>query len=156
MAKNCDSRRQEIVRGVVAVDGKTLRGSKKSAEGSGALHLLSAYACEAGLVIGQRAVDEKSNEIKAIPELLEMLALNGTIVSIDAMGTQKAIAAKIAAEGGDYVPALKSSQTTLRDDVKMFFEDTELAKTCGVHKTVSAGHGRIEERECRAADASWL
>lgn len=147
---------QEIVRGVVAVDGKTLRGSKKSAEGSGALHLLSAYACEAGLVIGQRAVDGKSNEIKAIPELLEMLALNGAIVSIDAMGTQKAIAAKIAAQGADYVLALKGNQSTLRDDVKMFFEDTELAKTCAAHKTVSAGHGRIEERECRAANASWL
>ncbi|MGH6841526.1 MAG: ISAs1 family transposase, partial [Methylocella sp.] len=74
----------------------------------------------------------------------------------DAMGRQKAIAAKIAAQGADYVLALKGNQSTLRDDVKMFFEDTELAKTCAVRKTVSAGHGRIEERECRAANASWL
>lgn len=133
------------------------RGSKKPADGSGALHLLSAYACEAGLVTGQRAVDGKSNEIKAIPGLLEMLALDGAIVSIDAMGTQKAIAAKIAAQEADYVLALKRNQSTLHDDVKIFFEDAELAKTCAVHKTASAGHGRIEERECRAAEATgWL
>jgi DDE_Tnp_1-associated/Transposase DDE domain len=80
---------REVVRGVVvAIDGKTLRGSKKAGDGSGALHLLSAYACDAGLVVGQRAVDGKSNEIKAIPELLEMLAIKGAIVSIDAMGTE--------------------------------------------------------------------
>ncbi|MDQ6702185.1 MAG: ISAs1 family transposase [Pseudomonadota bacterium] len=83
-----------------------LRGSKKEPGGSGALHLLSAYACEAGLVIGQRAVDGKSNEIKAIPELLEMLAITGAIVSIDAMDTQKAIAATIAVKEADtYLPS---------------------------------------------------
>ncbi len=148
---------QEIVRGVVAVDGKTLRGSKQAADGSGALHLLSAYACEAGLVIGQCAVDRKSNEIKAIPDLLEMLAIKGTIVSIDAMGTQKAIAAKIVEQEADYVLALKGNQSTLHDDVKSFLEDAELAKACAVHKTTDAGHGRIEQRECRATDAiDWL
>jgi predicted transposase YbfD/YdcC len=142
---------------VIAVDGKTLRGSKKSANGSGALHLLSAYACEAGLVIGQRAVDGKCNEIKAIPELLDMLAIKGAIVSIDAMGTQKAIAAKIAAQEADYVLALKGNQSTLHDDVKSFFADAELAKTCAVHRTTDTGHGRIEERTCRATDAiGWL
>ena len=148
---------QEVARGVIAVDGKTLRGSKKSANGSGALHLLSAYACEAGLVIGQRAVDGKSNEIKAIPELLDMLAVKGAIVSVDAMGTQKAIAAKIAAQEADYVLALKGNQSTLHDDVKSFFADAELAKTCAVHRTTDTGHGRIEERTCRATDAiGWL
>jgi hypothetical protein len=102
---------REVVRGVVvAIDGKTLRGSKQSADGSGALHLLSGYACEAGLVIGQRAVDGKSNEIKAIPELLDMLAIKSAIISIDAMGTQKAIAGKIAAQEADYVLALKGNQ----------------------------------------------
>lgn len=132
---------QEIVRGVVAVDGKTLRGSKQAADGSGALHLLSAYACEAGLVIGQCAVDRKSNEIKAIPDLLEMLAIKGTIVSIDAMGTQKAIAAKIVEQEADYVLALKGNQSTLHDDVKSFLEDAELAKTCAVTKQPMRGMG---------------
>ncbi|MFZ0494742.1 MAG: ISAs1 family transposase [Methylocella sp.] len=148
---------QDIARGVVAVDGKTPCGSNKAADGSGALHLLSAYACEAGLVIGPRAVNGESNEIKAIPELLEMLALNGAIVPIDAMGTQKAIAGKIVEQEADYVLALKGNQSSLHEDVKLFFEDAELANTCAVHKTASAGHGRIEERECRVADAAgWL
>lgn len=148
---------QEIVRGVVAVDGKTLRGSKKAADGSGALHLLSAYACEAGLVIGQRAVDGKSNEIKAIPELLEMLAIKGAIVSIDAMGAQKAIAATIAAKEADYVLALKGNQSSLYEDVKSFFADAELAANCAVSTTTDAGHGRIEERTIRATEAiDWL
>ncbi|MGH6796422.1 MAG: ISAs1 family transposase [Methylocella sp.] len=136
---------QDRVRGVIAIDGKTLRGSKKSANGDGALHLLSAYACEAGLVIGQRAVAGKSNEITAIPDLLDMLAIKGAIVSIDAMGTQKAIAAKIAAQEADYVLALKGNQTTLHDDVKLFFDDVELAADCAIHKTTGIGHGRIEE-----------
>jgi len=88
---------------------------------------------------------------------VEMLAIKGTIVSIDAMGTQKAIAAKIVEQEADYVLALKGNQSTLHDDVKSFLEDAELAKTCAVHKTTDAGHGRIEERECRATDAiDWL
>jgi predicted transposase YbfD/YdcC len=148
---------QRVVRGVIAVDGKTLRGSKKSADGSDALHLLSAYACEAGLVIGQRAVDGKTNEITAIPDLLEMLAIKGAIISIDAMGTQKAIAAKIVDQEADYVLALKGNQSALHDDVKRFFEDAELVKACAFHKTTDAGHGRIEERECRVTDdIDWL
>lgn len=148
---------QEAVRGVIAVDGKTLRGSKESADGSGALHLLSAYACEAGLVIGQRAVDGKSNEITAIPDLLEMLAIKGAIISIDAMGTQKEIAMKIVHKEADYVLALKGNQGALHDDVKRFFEDGELAKICAAHKTTDAGHGRIEERECLVTeDIDWL
>lgn len=149
---------REAVRGVgVAIDGKTLRGSKKAVDGSGALHLLSACACEAGLVIGQRAVDGKSNEIKAIPELLEMLAIEGAIVSIDAMGTQKAIAAKIPEKEAGYVLALKGNQSALHDDVKRFFGDAELARSCDPHKTTGTGHGRIEERTCRATDViDWL
>jgi predicted transposase YbfD/YdcC len=143
---------QEVVRGVIAIDGKTLRGSKHAADGSGMAHLLSAYACEAGLVIGQCCVDGKSNEIRAIPELLEMLALKGAIISIDAMGTQKAIAAKIVEREADYVLALKGNHSTLRDEVKKLFEDDVWAATCAVHKTRDTGHGRIEERECRASD----
>jgi len=148
---------RKIAREVVAIDGKTLRGSKKSADGKGALHLLSAYACEAGLVIGQCAVDGKTNEITAIPELLEALAIKGAIVSIDAMGTQKAIAAKIVEKKADYVLALKGNQSALHDDVKRFFADTALAKTGAVHATTNTGHGRIEERTCLVTGAvDWL
>lgn len=142
--------------GLIAVDGKTLRGSKHHASGAGALHLVSAYACEAGLVLAQRAVDGKSNEITAIPELLHMLALGGAIVSIDAMGTQTAIAAQIIAKKGDYVLALKGNQSALHEDVKLFFADPQLAASCAEHAQTDAGHGRVEERACRAIDAGWL
>ena len=110
-------------REVIAVDGKTLRGSKTSPDGKGALHLVSAYATEAGLVLAQRAVEGKSNEITAIPELLDMLNLKGAIVSIDAMGTQKEIARRIVDKGADYVLALKGNQTSLHEDAALFFAD---------------------------------
>jgi predicted transposase YbfD/YdcC len=143
-------------RQVVAVDGKTLRGSKKSSDGTGALHLVSAYATEAGLVLGQRAVDGKSNEITAIPELLDMLNLRGAIVSIDAMGTQKEIASRIIDKGADYVLALKGNQTSLHEDTALFFADPALTANCARTEETDSGHGRIEERACRAVDASWL
>src|SRR5579863_6289106 len=113
-------------REVIAVDGKTLRGSKTLPDGSGALHLVSAYATQAGLVLGQRAVDGKSNEITAIPDLLDMLNIEGAIVSIDAMGTQKRIAARILDKGADYVLALKGNQSDLREDAALFFADPAL------------------------------
>lgn len=141
---------------VVAVDGKTLRGSKMSPDGTGALHLVSAYATEAGLVLGQRAVDGKSNEITAIPELLDMLNLKGAIVSIDAMGTQKEIASRIVDNGADYVLALKGNQASLHEDAALFFADPALTADCARTQNTDAGHGRIEERSCRAAEASWL
>jgi predicted transposase YbfD/YdcC len=144
-----------VAREVIAVDGKTLRGSRHS-NGMGALHLVSAYATAAGLVLGQRAVDGKSNEIMAIPELLNMLDIKGAIVTIDAMGTQKAIAARIVDKGADYVLALKGNQTSLHDDVRLFFADPVCAATCATQTETDAGHGRIEERLCRAADAGWL
>ena len=143
-------------RDVIAVDGKTLRGSKMSPDGSGALHLVSAYATEAGLVLAQRAVDGKSNEITAIPELLDMLNLNGAIVSIDAMGTQKEIARRIVDKGADYVLALKGNQTSLHEDTALFFADPVCAADCAASAETDAGHGRIEERSCRAAEARWL
>lgn len=147
---------QELVRGVVAIDGKTLRGSKHEAGGKGALHLVSAFAHEAGLLLAQRAVEGKSNEITAIPDLLDMLKLEGAIVTIDAMGTQKDIAAKIVAKQADYVLALKGNQGALHEDAALFFADPVLAKDCPHHQETSGGHGRIEERSCRAADAAWL
>ena len=143
-------------REVIAVDGKTLRGSKISKDGKGALHLVSAYATEAGLVLAQRAVDEKSNEITAIPELLDMLNLKGAIVSIDAMGTQREIARRIIDQGGDYVLALKGNQTSLHEDAALFFADPVWAASCARAQDTDAGHGRIEERSCRAAEAKWL
>jgi predicted transposase YbfD/YdcC len=143
-------------RGVIAVDGKTLRGSKMSPDGKGALHLVSAYATEAGLVLAQPAVDGKSNEITAIPELLDMLNLKGAIVSIDAMGTQKEIARRIVDKGADYVLALKGNQTSLHEDAALFFADPVCAADCAVSAETDAGHGRIEERSCRAAQARWL
>lgn len=145
------------IRGVVAIDGKTVRGSRKDADGTGALHLVQAWAHEAGLVLAQRAVDAKSNEITAIPELLDMLALEGAIVTIDAMGTQKQIAAEIVSRKADYVLALKGNQGTLKQDVALFFGDPGLAAECSSHdEAPQAGHGRIEERTIRAADATWL
>jgi predicted transposase YbfD/YdcC len=143
-------------REVIAVDGKTLRGSKTSPDGKGALHLVSAYATEAGLVLAQQAVDGKSNEITAIPELLDMLNLKGAIVSIDAMGTQKEIARRIADKGADYVLALKGNQTSLHEDAALFFADPACAADCALSSNTDAGHGRIEERRCRASEAAWL
>lgn len=145
------------IRGVIAIDGKTVRGSRRDADGTGALHLVQAWAHEAGLVLASRAVDTKSNEITAIPELLDMLALEGAIVTIDAMGTQKQIAAKIISGKADYVLALKGNQATLEADVALFFDDPVLAADCWYHEEEpQAGHGRIEERTIRAADAAWL
>lgn len=144
------------IRGVVAIDGKTVRGSKQDALGKGALHLVAAWAHEAGLVLAQRAVDGKSNEITAIPELLDMLALKGAIVTIDAMGTQKDIAGKIVARKADYVLALKGNQGTLQEEAALFFSDPVLRAECPCREETEAGHGRIEERTVRAADAAWL
>lgn len=140
----------------IAIDGKTLRGSKGHGAAGGALHLVSAYATQAGLVLAQRAVEGKSNEITAIPDLLDRLALDGAIVSIDAMGTQAAIAAKIVAADGDYVLALKGNQTSLHEDATLFLADPACAGDAPVAETIELGHGRIEERRCRAVDADWL
>lgn len=150
------SLRAEAAREVIAVDGKTLRGSKTSADGKGALHVVSAYATEAGLVLAQRAVDGKSNEITAIPELLGMLNLKGAIVTIDAMGTQKEIARRIVDKGADYVLALKGNQTSLHEDAELFFADPVLAAGCAASAQTDAGHGRVEERSCLAARADWV
>lgn len=142
-------------REVVALDGKTLRGAQRGG-GRAALHLVSAFATDAGLVLAQRAVEEKSNEITAIPELLDMLGLDGAIVSIDAMGTQKEIAARILDKGADYVLALKGNQTSLHEDARLFLEDAACAASASVTADTDAGHGRIEERTCRVVEAEWL
>jgi len=102
---------------VVAFDGKTLRGSQNKKNGKSAIHMVSAWASEMNMVLGQVKTEEKSNEITAIPQLLDLLDISGCIVTIDAMGCQKKIAAKIIEKNADYALALKKNQVTLHDDV---------------------------------------
>jgi predicted transposase YbfD/YdcC len=135
---------------VVAFDGKTLRRSHNRSKGKKAIHMVSAWATENQLVLGQVKVDDKSNEITAIPALLELLTLSGCIVTIDAIGCQKEIAKQIVEQGADYILALKDNQGRLHDHAKTLFEDAEATDfvDCDYHKTVDKGHGRIETREC--------
>lgn len=135
---------------VVAIDGKTARRSHDQRQGKAALHLVSAWATANRLVLGQVATDAKSNEITAIPELLRLLELKGCIVTIDAAGTQTAIAEQIVAGGADYVLALKGNQKGLAEDVRRLFEwahSIDFAELEHDHlRTVTKGHGRIETR----------
>ena len=135
---------------LIAIDGKTLRHSFDTAAGRGALHLVSAWATENHLVLGQQAVDTKSNEITAIPELLRILDLTGAIVTIDAMGCQKEIAAQIHQAGGDYVLALKENHEKLYQEVAQLFvdglEEDFAAHDHRSHHTRDTNHGRTEER----------
>jgi len=138
----------EITEGeIVPIDGKTLRRSHNKAIGKRAIHMVSAWASSASLVLGQVKVDDKSNEITAIPKLLDMLTISGCIVTIDAMGCQKAIAAKIIDNDADYVLALKGNQSGLFEDVKDVFSCVDF-QDCDYHKTTNKGHGRIETRQC--------
>jgi len=132
----------------IAIDGKTLRGS--GVGGRGALHLISAWATANSLSLGQLAVDEKSNEIPAIPKLLEMLNVHGALVTIDAMGCQKEIAAKIVELGGDYVLPVKDNQPALLADIQECFakaaEDDFANVQHDTYQTEERGHGREEKR----------
>lgn len=139
------------ISGVIAIDGKTLRRSHDAANGKKALHMVSAWAVENRLVLAQVAVDEKSNEITAIPELLQLLVLEGCIVTIDAMGTQRTIAAQIIDQQGDYALALKENQGNLYEDVKDTFtlarqEDFRQIEH-QFHETIEKDHGRLELRK---------
>jgi predicted transposase YbfD/YdcC len=138
----------------ICVDGKTLRGSRGK---EGAVHLVSAYAAKARLVLAQTAVGGKSNEITAIPAVLALLDLQGAVVTIDAMGCQKAIATQIVEAGADYVLALKDNHPQLSEDVGLWL-DREVARgTLRVHETVDKGHGRIEIRRYVLSDQiAWL
>jgi predicted transposase YbfD/YdcC len=146
---------------VVAIDGKTSRRSGDKKGSKQPIHMVSAFAARQRLVMGQVAVAEKSNEIVAIPALLDMMAIEGAVVTIDAMGCQRNIAKKIIAKKADYIIALKGNQGTLHDDVKVFvgeqkandFKDTVISQ----HETVDADHGRIETRTYTAMhDVEWL
>jgi predicted transposase YbfD/YdcC len=133
---------------ILPVDGKTLRRSHDRDKGLGALHSVSIWASEYGLSLGQVACAEKSNEITAIPELLRLVDIKGGIITIDAMGTQKAIAEEIIAEGADYVQALKGNQETLHQAVIDYIDEQlegDLADA-QEHVTKEKGHGRQEER----------
>jgi predicted transposase YbfD/YdcC len=145
---------------VIAIDGKTSRRSSGKG-GLNPIHMVSAFAARQRLVLGQVKVAEKSNEIIAIPKLLDMLAIEGAIITIDAMGCQRQIAARIIDRKADYVLALKGNQGSLRDDVELFaneqkardFKDTMVSR----HKTVDGDHGRIETRRTTVFhDVGWL
>lgn len=142
---------------IVAIDGKTLRRAHD--KNASPLHLVSAWACENKMVLGQVRTREKSNEITAIPELLSVLDLEGCIVTIDAMGCQKEIVKTIVEKGADYVLGLKGNQGTLHDDVKLYFEDCLASGFDDVdyHETIDGDHGRIETRRYWAtSDIAWL
>lgn len=135
---------------LVAIDGKTLRRSHDRTTMKSALHAVCAWSVANRVVLGQQSVDEKSNEITAIPELLKLLQLQGAVVTIDAMGCQKEIAAQIVRSGGDYVLAVKDNQPTLRAALEDYFNqlhETDFAEgTCRRRHTTERGHGRLEQR----------
>jgi predicted transposase YbfD/YdcC len=151
---------------VVAIDGKALRRAADA--GESLPYIVSAWAAQNGLALGQVKVDDKSNEITAIPELLRVLALKGCIVTIDAMGCQKEIAAGVVDQGADYVLALKGNHSVARDEFQEFFDDAVPPGTTGpgararpgtmdFFQSLDKGHGRIERRRCwQTTDIDWF
>lgn len=146
---------------VIAIDGKTVRRSADKKGAKAAIHMVSAFAARQRLVLGQVKVAEKSNEIVAIPRLLDMMSIEGAVVTIDAMGCQREIAKKIIDKKADYVLALKGNQGSLREDVELFvaeqkanaFKDTTISRD----QTVDGDHGRIETRTTTVIhDVAWL
>jgi len=137
---------------VVAVDGKTVRGSRDSFRGQNAIHLVSAFAHDSGLLLGQRRVDDKSNEIKAVPALLKTLFIKGCIVTVDALNCQQETARVITEAGADYVLALKANHPQLHQDVVDWFafaldrQFRDIPHTFA--QTITKGHGRLEIRRC--------
>ena len=145
----------ETCEGVVALDGKTLRRSFDRASAASPLHLVSAWAADQRLVLGQLAVGDKSNEIVAVPKLLELLSLKGMIITADALNCQRQIAAQVIEPGGDYALALKGNQPALLDDVRRFLDDPETPLRTA--SETDAGHGRIETRTASlSGDIAWL
>lgn len=149
----------EALKKIICIDGKTMRSNKRK-EGKPS-HIVSAWSREEGFCLGQKAVDEKSNEITAIPELIEKIQVKGQIITIDAMGTQKSIAEKIRNKRADYVLALKGNQAGLYEDVELYFRDRETRK--GIREkgnyisTMEKAHGQMEKREYYQTDEiGWL
>lgn len=156
----------EIARGasadIIAIDGKTARRSFSTKERDNTLHMVSAWTCGHGLVLGQQKVDQKSNEITAIPKLLDLLDVKGCTITLDAMGCQHKIAEHIVEKGGDYVIALKGNQSQLNEEVKAWFHFAQREKYKNVaysqYEETDAGHGRIEVRNCLQLEIrqDWL
>lgn len=152
----------DLVNGeVVSIDGKTVRGSSCNSSNKKSIHMVSAWANQNQVVLGQIKTDDKSNEITAIPKLIELLELKDTIVTIDAMGTQKKIAEVIIEKGADYVLALKENQKTLHDNVELFFDSILIDKITDIKvqnlTTHDKDHGRIETRKYFLVnEISWL
>jgi predicted transposase YbfD/YdcC len=134
----------------VAIDGKTLRRSHDAKHGLGPLHMVSAWSRANGLTLGQVATDEKSNEITAIPELIDRIDVKGAVVTIDAIGCQKDIAGKIVGAKGDYVLAVKDNQPTLHEAIRTFFSDERQTPAPTIphrqHETSEQSHGRCDQR----------
>ena len=146
---------------VIAIDGKTLRRSYDKQSDKAAIHMVNAWGSSTGMVLGQLKTSEKSNEITAIPTLLDMLEISGCIISIDAMGCQKEIAQKIRAGGADYLLAVKANQPTLHEDIKLFLDDLTtkdvLPKHASYSETIEKDHGRIDIRRCWVSTrVCWL
>lgn len=136
---------EAITREVISIDGKCIKGSKDSFHHQSPIHMVSAWASENKLVLGQLKVDGKSNEITAIPLLLDLLDIEGSIITIDAIGTQVKIAQKIVQSGADYILAVKGNQEELLEQVEARFNNQQAASS---NQTVEKGHGRIETRKC--------
>jgi predicted transposase YbfD/YdcC len=142
----------EVAGKIIAFDGKTMRGSRSDEHR--AFHTLSAFLTEAQIVIGEITCEEKSNEITAIPELLDMIHVEKSIITIDALGTQTKIAETIIAKKADYCLALKGNQANLHDDVQLYFQTETVANT---KTTREKGHGRSERREYfLETEIDWL
>jgi predicted transposase YbfD/YdcC len=146
---------------LVAIDGKTVKGAKGSSENAPALHIVSAWVSENSMTLGQLATSAKSNEITAIPELLKLLNLRGAVVTMDAMGCQKEIAATVRERGADYILGLKGNQPTLQAEVLKAFDTQTLAELSlnphTFHEAVDKGHGRNELRRVWIlSDLTWL
>lgn len=135
-------------KGVIAIDGKTVRGAKSSGKKS-PIHIVSAWSSQLNIALGQKKVSEKSNEITAIPELLDILDTKNSIITIDAIGTQTSIAKKIIEGGADYILAVKENQLQLLEDIQ---DEFRFSKTISSNASINGDHGRIESRNCSVID----
>src|SRR6056297_199702 len=156
-----DSIRPLLPETVIAIDGKTLRGSHDKTNGKSAIHMVSAWASDTNMVLGQIKTDEKSNEITAIPKLIDLLDISGATVTIDAMGCQKKIAEKIIDNDADYALALKKNHEKLHDDVELFFQSVKETKPEEIPRSyfdsVEGDHGRVEiRRHWVIFDTNWI
>jgi len=152
-----NSNEGELIKKIICIDGKTMRSNRNGEKKAN--HIVSAWSREDGYCLGQKTVDAKSNEITAIPEVLDAIEIKGQVVTIDAMGTQTAIAEKIKERRADYVLALKGNQGTLYEDVKLFLMDNkeELKNSGNYYRTIEKAHNQIEIREYyQTEDIKWL